>query len=60
MSNSIAGFWKIKKKKLIKKYPSITDNDLNYQEGKEKEMMDIIGFKLGKSNQELLNIIIAL
>jgi len=58
--NSITGFWKIKKKKLIKKYPSVTDNDLNYQEGKEKEMMDIIGFKLGKSNQELLNIIIAL
>lgn len=60
MSSSIAGFWKIKKTKLIKMFPSITNNDLNYQEGKEKEMMEIVGMKLGKSNQELLNIIISL
>jgi len=60
MSNSRAGFWKIKKKKLIKMFPLITNNDLNYKEGKEKEMVEILGFKLGKSNQELLNIIIAL
>jgi len=60
MSNSTEGFWKIKKKKLIKMFPLITDRDLNYKEGKEKEMVEILGFKLGKSNQELLNIIIAL
>ncbi len=60
MSYSIAGFWKVKKKKLIKMFPLITDNDLNYREGKEKEMIEILGFKLGKSNQELLNIIIGL
>jgi len=41
-------------------FPLITDRDLNYKEGKEKEMVEILGFKLGKSNQELLNIIIAL
>ena len=60
MSNSTEGFWKIKKKKLIKMFPLITDRDLNYKEGKEKEMVEILGFKLGKSNQELLNIIIGL
>jgi len=57
---SIMHLWKIKKKKLIKGFPSITDDDLNYREGKEKEMVEILGLKLGKSNMEVLNIIIAL
>ena len=57
---SIMHLWNIKKKKLIKGFPSITDDDLNYREGKEKEMVEILGLKLGKSNLEVLNIIIAL
>jgi hypothetical protein len=60
MDNSIMHLWKIKKKKLIKGYPTVTNDDLNYSEGKEKEMVEILGLKLGKSNLEVLSLIISL
>jgi len=56
----VTGYWNQKKVKLKKKYPSITDEDLNYSEGKEKIMLEILGYKLGKTEEELLSIIIAL
>ena len=46
--------------KIIQKFPNITDDDLSYLEGKEKEMLEILGYKLGKSKQELLQIIVTL
>lgn len=49
MSNSRAGFWEIKKKKLIKKFPLITNNDLNYKEGKEKKWWKFLD--LNRKNQ---------
>lgn len=58
--NNVKGYWNEKKGKLKKKFPIITDEDLNYCEGKEKEMLELLGYKLGKSEQELLYIIIAL
>jgi hypothetical protein len=51
------GFWNEKKEKLKQKYPAITDADLNFNDGKEKEMMEILGYKLGKTKEELANII---
>lgn len=54
------GYWKNKKEKLLKKYKILTDKDLSYDEGNEKEMIEILGSKLGKTKQELLNIIITL
>jgi hypothetical protein len=33
---------------------------LSFHEGKEKEMIELLGFKLGKTNLELLYIIAAL
>jgi hypothetical protein len=54
------GYWNKKKVKLKQKFPTITDEDLHYNEGKEKEMMEILGYKLGKTRLELLSIIIAL
>jgi len=33
---------------------------LSYSEGKEKEMIELLGYKLGISKQELLNIIVSL
>lgn len=54
------GYWKNKKEKLLKKYKILTDKDLSYNEGNEKEMIEILGSKLGKTKQELLNIIITL
>jgi hypothetical protein len=53
-------YWKVKKGKLLKKYKILTHRDLRFNLGEEKEMIEILGSKLGKSKQELLNIIIAL
>jgi hypothetical protein len=58
-TNSVR-YWKVKKEKLLKKYKNLTDRDLRFDEGKEQEMMEILGNKLGKTKQELLNIIITL
>jgi hypothetical protein len=58
-TNSVR-YWKIKREKLLKKYKNLTDRDLRFDVGKEQEMMEILGNKLGKTKQELLKIIIAL
>jgi hypothetical protein len=60
MDNNVIGFWNGKKEKLKQKFPLITDHDLRFPEGKEKEMIEMLGNKLGKTKQELLHIIIAL
>jgi hypothetical protein len=60
MNTSVIGYWNKKKVKLKQKYPHITDEDLSYSEGKEKEMIEVLGYKLGKTKLELLSIIIAL
>ena len=57
MKMNVIGFWEEKKEKLKQKYPAITDDDLVYNEGKEKEMIEMLGYKLGKSKEELVNII---
>jgi len=60
MNTNVIGYWDKKKEKLKQRFPVITDNDLGYREGKEKEMIEMLGNKLGKSKQELLNIIVAI
>ena len=60
MNNTVIGYWEKKKEKLKEKYPNITDQDLLYREGKEQEMIEMLGNKLGKSKLELLNIIVAI
>jgi hypothetical protein len=60
MRAKIVGYWDKKKEKIKVKYPFITEADLLYREGKEQEMMELLGYKLGKSKQELLTIIVAL
>jgi hypothetical protein len=60
MSTNVIGYWDKKKEKLKEKFPVITDEDLRYNEGKEKEMIEMLGNKLGKSKLELLNIIVAI
>lgn len=58
MSKFVKGYWNGKKEKIKKKYPILTDRDLNFQEGKEREMIEILGYKLGKTEIELLDIIV--
>jgi hypothetical protein len=60
METKIIGYWDIKKEKLKLMYPDITEEDLKYPEGKEQEMIEMLGNKLGKSKQELLSIIVEL
>ena len=60
MNNNVKRYWEEKKEKLKLQFRVITDEDLRFADGKEKEMMEMLGYKLGKSKDELHNIIIAL
>lgn len=57
MKETIVGFWNERKEKLKQEYPAISDDDLCFSEGKEKEMVELLGYKLGKSEEELRVII---
>jgi hypothetical protein len=54
------GYWKTRKEKLLKKYTILSNKDLDFKEGQEKDMLEVLSLKLGKSDQELLKMIIAL
>lgn len=60
MRTDTVGYWKDKKGKLLKKYNNLTAKDLKFNLGEENEMIEMLSYKLGKTNQELLNIIITL
>jgi len=60
MSTNTVRYWNDKKEKLLKKYKNLTDKDFKFNEGEEKEMIETLGSKLGKTKQELLRIIITL
>jgi hypothetical protein len=60
MRRNSGGYWEEKKEKLLKKYKNLTDRDLRFSLGMEEEMIGILSNKLGKSRQELLNIIVTL
>jgi hypothetical protein len=60
MMKNEAGFRTEKKEKFKQIFPAITDEDLIFREGREREMIEMLGYKLGKTNQELLKIIITL
>jgi len=57
MENQLVGFWNERKGKLKMKYPIITDEDLNFYRNKEKEMIERLSYKLGKTQDELRTII---
>ena len=62
MTNTIElkGNWNELKGKLKQRYAALTDNDLLYQSGKKDEMLGKLQIKLGKTKEELHNIINAL
>jgi hypothetical protein len=60
MSSNTVGYWDEKKGKLLKKYKNLNDKDLRFDLGREEEMIKILSHKLGKTRQELLNIIVTL
>jgi len=60
MKTNTVGYWEYKKEKLKEKFEILTEKDLTCNEGKEKEMIELLGYKLGKTKLELLNIIVSL
>jgi len=60
MRNKTVRYWDDKKDKLKQKFANLTDKDLSFNLGNEKEMIESLGQKLGKTKQELLKIIITL
>jgi len=54
------GYWENRKEKLLKKFENLSQKDLNYKLGEEKAMIEALSVKLGKSDKELLSLIISL
>ncbi len=59
-TTEMAGNWNEQKGKLKQKFATLTDDDLLFAEGKKDEMMGRIQKKLGKTKEELHQIIAAL
>jgi len=55
--DKIKGNWNQIKGKLKSEYGELTDDDLAYQEGKEDQLIGRLQERLGKSKQEVKNII---
>jgi uncharacterized protein YjbJ (UPF0337 family) len=52
--------WSEQKAKLKAKFPTLTDADLQYADGKKDEMLTKVQTKLGKTKEELTKIISSL
>ena len=57
MDNHLVGFWNERKEKIKEKFPNISDEDLKFYKNKEKEMIELLSYKLGKTQEELRTII---
>lgn len=60
MESIVLGYWDTKKEKIKQKYPGITDQDLVLYDGKEKEMIENLEYKLGMTKLELAKMIEAI
>jgi hypothetical protein len=60
MNKSEIGYWNKIKEKIKHEFPIIRDEDLCFNEGKEQEMLEILSYKLGKTKEELVSIIVTL
>jgi len=60
METMVVGYWESKKEKIKQRFPGITDQDLIFYDGKEKEMMEMLEYKLDITKLELARIIEAL
>ena len=56
-ATELKGNWEEQKGKLKQKFAKLTDNDLLFVDGKKEEMMGKLQIKLGKSKEELHDII---
>lgn len=56
-TTQVKGNWNEQKGKLKKQFALLTDNDLLFEEGKQDEMFGKLQIKLGKTKEELADII---
>jgi uncharacterized protein YjbJ (UPF0337 family) len=56
-TTQLKGNWNEQKGKLKQKFAMLTDNDLLFVEGKQNEMFGKLQIKLGKTKEELQEII---
>jgi uncharacterized protein YjbJ (UPF0337 family) len=54
---SIKGKWNELKGSLKKKYAELTDDDLLYEEGQEDKLIGKLQQKLGKSREEVIDLL---
>ncbi|MDP3442274.1 MAG: CsbD family protein [Ignavibacteria bacterium] len=59
-TTEVKGNWNEQKGKLKKKFVYLTDNDLMFEEGKQEEMYGKLQIKLGKTKDELIQLIASL
>ncbi len=57
MNIKIKGDWNVLKGKLKQQFGNLTDNDLLYLKGKEEELIGRIQQRIGKTKQEILDLI---
>jgi hypothetical protein len=60
MKANKGGYWRTRKEKLLKLYKNLSQKDLDFKLGEENAMLATLSDKLGKTNKELLNLIITL
>lgn len=53
MEDKIKGNWNVLKGKLKQRYGNLTNDDLQYVEGKEDELIGRLQKRIGKSKEEL-------
>ncbi len=56
-TTEMKGKWNEQKAKLKQKFATLTDDDLQFAEGKKDEMMAKLQIKLGKTKEELHKIL---
>jgi len=45
------------KRKLKLRFPILTDEDLNFREGRERELMEMLAYKLEMTHVDLIEVI---
>jgi uncharacterized protein YjbJ (UPF0337 family) len=53
----ITGDWKIQSKQLKEKFSALTDWDLLFTEGKERELVEKVGNRLRKNREEVIDLL---
>lgn len=57
MNQAFQNYQNETKEKLKRKFPILTDDDLNFREGRERELMEMLAYKLEMTHVELIKVI---